>query len=217
MGYDTLCSFTQQSRAVKLPEILGKIILIHPQKSCPFGQRNTARWERQRRRWDAEKRGPEWRKCNWDGSRKGMKDISSSVLKCSCFLSSVEVLYLHFSQSSTASRLRRKALRVFPWTCQLKSPVRSLLPFQNVEYIRDNLIIPATCKDVFSANKRLSIFTLLSRTNVKFLIIRHLFQALNYVLLFKSSASFPFLCKTHILLWNILLPIPIKVRASNYH
>lgn len=68
-----------------------------------------------------------------DGNRKGMKDINTSVLKCLCFLSPVEVLYVHFSQSFTAIRLWRKAPHVFPWTPRLKSPVRSLLPFQNVD------------------------------------------------------------------------------------
>lgn len=53
VGSEALCSFTQQPRAMKLPEMLSKIILVHPQNSCAFGQSNTARWERQRRRWDA--------------------------------------------------------------------------------------------------------------------------------------------------------------------
>lgn len=70
VGYDALCSFTQQSRATKLPEMLCKIILI---PLCLWTEEHS-QWERQRRRWDAsEALSGE----SWDGKGKEMKDISA--------------------------------------------------------------------------------------------------------------------------------------------
>lgn len=112
MGYDALCSFTQHSRPMKLPERLREIILIHPQKQGAFGQRNTASGKG--KGGDGMHKREALSGESEDGNRKGMKDINASVLKCLCFLSPVEVLYVHFSQSFTAIRLWRKAPHVFP-------------------------------------------------------------------------------------------------------